>query len=255
MTALPPEFLRVPLAHRALHDAASGRAENSLAAIEAACEAGYGIEIDVQRTADCRAVVFHDDDLLRLTGKGGSIHDVTAAEAGTISLRAGGGTIPTLAECLGAVRGRSPLLVEIKDQSGEMGPATGELERTVAADLEGYAGPVAVMSFNPHSVAAMKRLAPAIARGLVTCAWTREDAPTLGDEAREALAQMTMFGLTGSAFVSHDVHDLRSPELARLKAGGVPILTWTVRSQEQEHLARAVADNITFEGYLPAFPA
>jgi Glycerophosphoryl diester phosphodiesterase len=64
---LPEDFLRLPIAHRAYHDAAAQRPENSLPAIRAAVRAGYGIEIDLQPSADGEAMVFHDDTLERLT--------------------------------------------------------------------------------------------------------------------------------------------------------------------------------------------
>ena len=54
---LHPDFLSVPLAHRALHDVNDGRPENSRAAIRAAIAAGYGIEIDLQLSKDGRAMV------------------------------------------------------------------------------------------------------------------------------------------------------------------------------------------------------
>ncbi len=60
--ALPAAFLAAPLAHRGLHDRTAGRIENSLTAIRAARDAGYGIEIDLQLSADGVAMVFHDDD-------------------------------------------------------------------------------------------------------------------------------------------------------------------------------------------------
>ena len=44
-----------------------------------------------------------------------------------------------------------------------------------------------------------------------------------------------------------------NPTLA-LRARGVPVLSWTVRSPEEEALARTVSDNITFEGYRAALP-
>ena len=60
--------------------------------------------------------------------------------------------MPTFAEVLDIVAGRVPLLVEVKDQDGAMGPAIGPLEHAAAEALAGYYGPVALMSFNPHSV-------------------------------------------------------------------------------------------------------
>lgn len=96
---LPAEFLSVPIAHRALHDVAQNRPENSRAAIRAAIDAGYGIEIDLQLSADGQALVFHDYDMTRLTGQSGPIRLQSAAQAAEISLAKGDGeTIPTLAE-------------------------------------------------------------------------------------------------------------------------------------------------------------
>ncbi|MGD9295280.1 MAG: glycerophosphodiester phosphodiesterase family protein, partial [Roseobacter sp.] len=77
---LPPEFLRLPLAHRALHNVTEGRPENSRAAIRAAIAAGYGIEIDVQRSADHEAMVFHDYDLARLADGPGKIAEHRASD-------------------------------------------------------------------------------------------------------------------------------------------------------------------------------
>ena len=53
-------------AHRGLHG--PGVAENSPTAFALAIAAGVGIECDIQRSADNRAMVFHDWDLPRLTG-------------------------------------------------------------------------------------------------------------------------------------------------------------------------------------------
>ncbi|KUJ76507.1 phosphodiesterase [Ruegeria marisrubri] len=252
---LPRAFLERPIAHRALHDALQGRPENSRAAIRAAIQAGYGIEIDLQLTADGQAMVFHDYDLGRLTGQRGPIRQITAAEAGAIPLLDSDGEgIPTLSEVLGLVAGRVPLLIEFKDQDGAMGPNVGQLEQAAVEVLAGYDGPVALMSFNPHSVAELARLAPDLPRGLVTSAYDPSDwhlPRKVGDHLRE----IPDFDRVGADFISHEVADLNRPRVAELKARGVPILCWTVRSPAQEAEARKVADNITFEDYLAAFPA
>ncbi len=252
--ALDPAFLRLPLAHRGLHDAAGVVIENSRAAVRAAVEAGYGVEVDGQRAADGEAMVFHDEALPRLTGAPGLVADHAAAALGRLRLSGSDETIPTLAEVLAIVGGRAPLLVEVKDQTGVLGPEVGPLEARVAGLLAGYAGPVAVMSFNPHSVAALAAAAPGVARGLTSCAFDGEDW-ALPDYRRAELASLAEAGPTGSSFVSHDKADLASPAVARLKAGGLAVLTWTIRSPAEEALARRVADNITFERYRAAIPA
>lgn len=247
---LPKEFLQRPIAHRALHDVTDGRPENSRAAVRAAVSGGYAIELDVQMSADGRAMTFHDYDLDRLTVDKGPLSQRTSAELGKIALKGGDEGVPTLGEVLEIVSGRVPLLVEIKDQDGALGTNVGPLEEAVAKDLHGYDGPAAVMSFNPHSVAAMRSLSPELARGLVT------EAFPVGEWAvpEERLAELRMipdFERVGASFISHDHKDLSSPHVARLKAQGVPILCWTIRSAEAEMEARKIADNVTFERYLP----
>ena len=255
-TALHPDFLRLPIAHRALHDLAAGRPENSLSAIRAAVAAGYGVEIDLQPSADGVAMVFHDYRLERLTGARGPVCLRSAAELGAIPLTgsAHGDTIPTLAEVLEAVAGQVPLLIEIKDQDGALGPDVGGLSRACAEALAGYQGPVAVMGFNPHSVADFAAHMPGIPVGLTTGRFLSENWPVA--EARlEELRQIPDVAALGASFISHRADALDAARVAELKAGGLPILCWTIRSAGAEAKARNVADNVTFEGYLPAIPA
>lgn len=251
--ALPlPAALRArPIAHRALHDAADGRPENSRAAIRAAIAHGYGIEIDLQLSLDGDAMVFHDYDLGRLTAAQGHLRQKTAAELGEIALKHGDGeTIPTLSEVLDLVAGSVPLLIEIKDQDGAMGTGVGALEFATARALAGYRGDVALMSFNPHAVAALARFAPDRPRGLTTCGFDPLDWPFLTEAACDHLLAIPDYDRVGAGFVSHSVRDLHNPRLAELRADGASILTWTVTSPEIEAEARKFADNITFERYL-----
>lgn len=255
MSALSEAFRHLPIAHRALHDAGQGRPENSRAAIRAAMAAGYGIEIDLQATRDGRAMVFHDYDLGRLTPETGPLRARDAAELSQIPLKGGDEGIPELSEVLTLVGGRVPLLIELKDQHGQMGTTDGVLEEATAGALESYAGPVALMSFNPEMIVRMAALAPDVPRGLVTCAYTADDWPHLRDETRARLRDIPDYDRAGASFVSHDVTDLANPRLAALRKAGAVILCWTVRNPEVEARARAMADNITFERYLAAFPA
>ncbi|MBE9637761.1 glycerophosphodiester phosphodiesterase family protein [Salipiger mangrovisoli] len=250
MTTLPAAFLDRPIAHRALHDLAAGRPENSRAAIAAAIEAGYGIEIDLQLSSDGVPMVFHDERLERLTDARGLLGARDAAELSALRLKGGDEGIPTLAEVLALVAGRVPLLIEIKDQDGALGADVGPLEKSVAEVLQGYAGPVAVMSFNPHSVARMARLAPRVPRGLTTEAFAAEDWPGVPGSRLEELRAIPDYARSGACFISHSWRDLATARVAELKAEGAAILCWTIRTPEQEAEARAVAHNVTFEHYL-----
>jgi len=254
MIPLPPAFLGAPIAHRAYHDRAAGRPENSRAAIQAAITAGYGIEIDIQPSADGRAMVFHDYDLARLTGETGAVKQRGAEELGRLTLLGGKEGIPTLAEVLALVAGRVPLLIEIKDQDGAMGPGVGALEEAVVRDLSRYAGEVALMSFNPHSVAVLSEAMPDRPRGLTTCGYRLENWPLLPKATRTLLRDIPDYGRTGASFISHDARDLDRPRVAELKNEGAAVLCWTIRSPEAEAQARRIARNVTFEGYAAALP-
>lgn len=254
MPDLPSGFLTRPIAHRALHDIKAGKPENSLEAVRAAVEAGYGIEIDIQRSADDVAMVFHDYGLARLTSRTGQVADFTAEELRQIPLRGGQEGIPTLAHVLERVAGAVPLLIEIKDQDGDMGPSVGPVEASVAKALAGYAGPVAVMSFNPFAVEKMAELAPSVPRGLVTAAFRGEHAP-ISASRLAALRAISSYEALGCGFISHNHRDLGDARVSELKASGAHILCWTVRSPAEEAQARKIADNITFEHYRAPFPS
>ncbi|WP_137702674.1 glycerophosphodiester phosphodiesterase family protein [Marimonas lutisalis] len=256
MVPLDPVFRRVPFAHRGLHDTSDRRPENSRAGFRAAIEAGYGIELDLQLSSDGQAMVFHDYALARLTGQSGPVRMHSADQLAQIPLLHGDGEgIPTLPEMLDLVAGRAPLLIELKDQDGAMGRDVGPLEYATAQALSGYRGPVAVMSFNPHAVAAMAQLAPDVPRGLTTCAYDPGDWPLLPQTTCDHLAAIPDYDRVGASFVSHDVADLHNPRLSELRAAGAAILCWTVTSPEIEAEARRIVDNITFEQYLAPLPA
>ncbi|MES2435475.1 MAG: glycerophosphodiester phosphodiesterase family protein [Pseudomonadota bacterium] len=252
---LPAAFLKAPLAHRAYHNRSLGRPENSRGAIKAAIAAGYGIEIDLQLSSDGVVMVFHDEALDRLTPASGLVKHQTAAALSQINLRDCDETIPTLIEILALVAGRTPLLIEIKDQTDTMSDTDGRLESATAALLASYQGPVAVMSFNPHSVAHMARLAPHIPRGLTTSAYDATDWAPLAAKTCAHLREIPDYDRTLSSFISHEAVDLARPRVTDLKSQGAAILCWTIRSPAAEAEARKIAQNITFETYAAALPA
>ncbi|MDD9977845.1 MAG: glycerophosphodiester phosphodiesterase family protein [Boseongicola sp.] len=246
---LRPAFLTRPIAHRGLHNSEEGRPENSRAAAVAAIRHGYGIELDLQLSADGQAMVFHDYALDRLTNGKGAVRQHTASSLSILKLNGCEEGIPTLKEFLTLVSGRVPLLIELKDQDGALGSNVGELEQATAEALDGYEGDVALMSFNPYSAGCFQALAPEIPRGLVTETFLSKEWPVAESRLAE-LTEIPDFMRTGASFISHNVRDLDSKRVRELKDQGASILCWTVRSPEDEVQARKVVHNITFEGYL-----
>jgi glycerophosphoryl diester phosphodiesterase len=234
-----------------MHDVPNGVQENSRPSFEAAIKHGYGIELDLQMSADGEAMVFHDYALDRLTHESGPIQMRTAAELREVRLKIGNDPILDLPELLQLVNGQVPLLIELKDQDGGIGPNVGRLENRVAELLANYRGDAVVMSFNPHSMMVMSEIAPNIPRGLTTCDFNTEFWSMLPRKRAEELAAIPDFDRVRACFISHDHRLLDAAPVTALKARGVPLLCWTVRSAEQEIKARRLADNITFEGYIP----
>ena len=247
---IPKVFIQAPIAHRTLHDVADGRPENSLAGARAAIEHGYGIEIDLQISKDGVPMVFHDYSLERLTDETGAVTQHTAKELRAIQLKGGNEGVPTLEEFLKLVDGRVPLLVEIKDQDGALGPNVGALEQAACSVLKDYDGASALMSFNPHAIAKCAEFAPDIPRGLVTGIFLAKKWLYVPEARRMELVGIPDYDRVGACFISHHVMHLEDAVVTYRKQRGATILCWTVRTAMIEEVARKVADNITFEGYL-----
>lgn len=242
LLAPPPDPARVAwltqkdYAHRGLHGL--GVAENSPAAFRAAIAVGMGIECDIQRSSDGEAMVFHDWELDRLTGQQGPVAARTAAALGKIALTGGADRIPTLRAMLALVKGRAPILIEIKSKRGyDVAVSCAAVKR----ELEDYAGLHAVMSFDPLVGRWFARHSPQTVRGLVM---TEENDRGLTGAMRRKLWLWT----ARPDFLAYDVRDLPSDFAQAQRARGLPLLTWTVRSPELRERALQFADAPIAEG-------
>lgn len=222
----PQDAFPTIVAHRG---ASSTHPENTLPAFEAALELGArAIELDVRLTADGVAVVMHDDEVSRTTDGRGFVHELTAAEvaaldAGTPEAPA---RVPLLEEVLELLSGRAAVVLEIKNLPGEpsfepdresiVGATLAALDRTR------FEGPALIVSFNPASIAAARRLAREVATGFLT----------MDVDPRPALAHAVQAG-----------HDLVLPGAWSLAAAGeeyvreahaagVRVGTWTLDDPE-----------------------
>ncbi len=220
------QILARPIAHRGLHDRARGVIENSVRAAEAAVAHGYGIECDIQLTRDGDAVVFHDDGLDRLTDETGPVNARTAAELATIALRGDGVLIPTLSAYLAMLEGRVPLVIEIKSRfDGETRLAARAIEA-----LARYEGPVALKSFDPAIIAQCRMLGADRPLGLVG---PDERAPKIANQYD---------------FLSWHVGDLAQ---LRSRDEDLPVMSWTIRTREDEASASRFKAQIIFESFRP----
>jgi len=238
-----------PIAHRGLHDAAAGVIESTATAFNAAIAGGYGIETDLQLSADGEAMVYHDDALGRLTEDSGRLADLTVAQLKVVRYKVGRDRILTLGELCDLVAGRVTLLLELKSRfDGDLG-----LVQRVAAVLKRYAGPVAVMSFDPALVGGFRTITPRLTRGIVAerC-YADSEWDQLPSYAKWRMGHLLHAPRSRPMFIAYRVKDLPAPApwIART-ISGLPLLTWTVRSEADRRTAARWTDQVIFEGFRP----
>ena len=238
-----------PVAHRGLHDEKNGVIENTPSAVQAAIAANYGIEVDVQITADGEAMVHHDDVLGRLTDGEGRLDQFTAAELKQIAFRGTADRMMTLGELCDLNGGRTTMLVELKSKFD----GDDRLPSRVAEVLANYPGPVAPMSFDPSQMGILERTSPKLVRGIIAAKYRPHPYWDLMPAWMRLGMGYLVTALTARPqFVAYAIADL--PAAAPLFARHVlsmPLLTWAVRTPSERQRAARWADQMIFEGFRP----
>ena len=238
-------FDRTLFAHRGLHSNDSRFPENSLIAFRLAREAGYGVELDVQFTADRQVVVFHDDTLLRMCGVDRRVDELTYAQLQELTLLDSDQRIPLLTEVLEVLDGAT-VLCEFKPMRSY--PDTSLCEATLPI-LEGYKGQFCVESFNPLMIRWFRRNAPHVIRGILSKRFAEEDKvpPTLA----ALLGALCTNFLSRPDFIAYQHTDRDQPFFRFCRLFRPMTLSWTVRSQEELNTCSDAFDSHIFEGFLP----
>ena len=238
-----------PIAHRGLHDAQRGIIENTVTAFETAISANYGIETDLQISADGEAMVHHDDALGRLTEGTGRLAELSAPELKRVKFKATADRILTLSELLDLVAGRATLLLELKSHFN----SDARLLTRAANVLSAYRGPAALMSFDPELIELARYRYPALVRGIVAQRhYSHSEWKELPASARRNMGLLLHVPRSRPQFIAYSVRDLPAgPPLLMRALWKLPLLTWTVRSDEDRKRAARWADQVIFEGCRP----
>lgn len=227
------------IAHRGLHNEEAP--ENSLKAFQNAIDKHYAIELDVNLIADNTVVVFHDTKLSRMTGKDKYIQNLTEEDLINTNLLNSNEKIPTLKQVLDLVNGQVPLLIEIKS-----GTKVGALEKETYELLKDYKGEIAIMSFNPYSLKWFKTHAPQIVRGQLSSYFKGEK---LSFFKKSMLKRLHINRISDPNFIAYDCKNL--PNRFVKKYEKLPLLAWTVESQEEYLRVVKYCDNIIFQNFIP----
>lgn len=225
------------VAHRGLFEPGTEREENTVAAVAAAKQAGYAVEIDVRTSADDIIMVFHDDTLERLTDGEGQVAKWGVKQLQALTVANTGRGMPTLPEVLEEIDNEVPLFIELKS------PNHDDIQKVCAGVrhcFEGYKGPVAVMSFDPRIVAWFREYMPKYPRGAI-----------LGREVllnwKKRMLIPFWMRKAKPDFIACDINLLPNSFCMNWRSKGKPLLTWTVRDKKMELIAREHADALIFE--------
>jgi glycerophosphoryl diester phosphodiesterase len=245
-----PDWLTArPIAHRGLHDRARGIIENMPGAAAAAIDGNFGIECDIQLTADGEAMVHHDDALGRLTEGSGALLAMTSGQLKAVRFKDTSERMMSLGDLCALVAGRVPLVIEVKSHfDGDR-----QLVTRMSEVLGAYRGPAVGMSFDPDQVLALREKMPKLPRGIIAeRTYDEADWPEATPAQRQGMLHLRHAFRTRPHFVAYWVDELPAPApwIAR-NIFGLPLLTWTVRTPEQRERAARYADQMIFEGFRP----
>ena len=233
-------LVETPVAHRGFHDKKSP--ENSLSAFKNAIDKGYNIELDVQMLSDGTVAVFHDESLSRMTGNDGYLKFLTKEDLKMLTLKDSKETIPTLEEVLDFVNGKAPIIIEIKNKS-----KVGKLEQKVIDLLKNYKGEYAICSFNPLVLSYFKENAPKILRGQLAGSLKGEKLSLIKKWALRGMWLTKKLNLAD--FIMYEAKALPTHRLGKLKK--LPLLAWTVKTQQEYLRVVKYSDNVIFENFEP----
>lgn len=224
------ELLRRPFAHRGVH---SEHPENSMPAFQRAIELNFGIELDIHLTSDGQLVVFHDDNLKRMTGVNEFIKLLTYQQIQEYKLNNTECKIPLLIDVLDLVKGRVPILIEIKTNNNmnKLVPALKNL-------LDNYKGKTFIQSFDPFALRKCYKAMPNIMRGQLSSFFAGE---RLKFYKKIPIKKLFFKNFSHIDFVSYNLDNLPNKYVNKMD---IPVLAWTVRNQEDYKKAKLNANNI-----------
>ena len=232
-------FLKQSLiAHRGYHNINKGIPENSILSFEEAIKRQLIIELDVHILKDGNVVVFHDDNIKRMTGIDQNIKEMNYNEIKEVRLQNTNQKIPLFKDVLKIVNGKVPVIIELKNDV-----RYGVLEKEVINILHNYKGKYAVKSFNPFSIRYIKKHSPNIIRGLIISTNKRKKASKL---KRLFLNTMLLNYIADPDFISCNIKLLPNNNIKKLRMNKL-ILGWTIRSEKDLEFAQKYCDNFICE--------
>lgn len=250
------EIARHRYAHRGLYNNEAGVPENSLLAFRAACEKGFGSEVDVHLTADNQLVVVHDSALDRLCGVQKIVEESTLEELRGLRLLATDEQIPTFEEVLevyawsGSGELPAPLIIEAKTRNNNAEQLTAKIME--ALDLRPVRA--CIQSFDPRVLQWLRQNRPEMLRGQLSENFLIDRQTKHMNIATRAGATALFGNSVGRPdFIAYKFEDRKNP-FVKLACNtmGAHLITWTVRNEEDMIASELEGAPVIFEGFVPS---
>lgn len=225
------EFLTKRLiAHRGMHSKKLNIPENSIKAFKRAIDYKFPIELDLHLLKDKKVVVFHDDNLKRMTGVDKDLKDVSYDEIKDLKLKGTDNYIPLFTNVLNLVNGKVPLLIELKIDN-----KVGLLEEEFLKIIKSYKGDYAVQSFNPNCLYFINKKNSKIKIGILIS--------NAKDEKDKNLKykRLLLKPFINYDFLSLDIKDLKNKE-NKSKRNKL-VLGWTIKNKKELENNKDYYDN------------
>lgn len=216
-------FLKdIEIAHRGLWN--TKFPENSIGAFKNSIGKNLPIELDVHLLKDNTLVVFHDDNLKRMTGQNLQIKDCNYEDIKKLKLLNTEYTIPTFEEVLQLVNGKVLIDIEIKTDVNSF-----KVCKKLCELLKNYEGPILIKSFNPIFIAWFRFHKSYYTRGLLV---SKLKNVKINKLIKYICYKMHLNFLVKPDFIAFNLKDLPNRKIEKLYSKGVPILLWTVNKNE-----------------------
>lgn len=229
------------IAHRGYHN--PSQPENTMGAFENAIKEGFNIELDLHLSKDDQVIVFHDDDMERLTGVKGKPEDSTYEELLKLNILGTEAKIPLFKDVLNLINGQVGIVIELKTNSVKNELLVAKLMEL----LKGYKGDYVVQSFDPTLVSKVRKANKDIIRGQLVCDFRQVKG--MAKWKSFLLRKLHLNFLSKPDFINTEQHYYTS-KIKRIHKRK-PVICWTVRSKEEQVAAEKIFDKIIFEKFNP----
>lgn len=199
------------IAHRGIYDNIEFP-ENSFLSCLLAKKEKLPIELDVRYTKDKKLVIFHDNNLYRMTGINKKVNKSTFDEIKNFSLAKTKYKIPLLEDILSLINGNVLLNLEIKEKNTDI---CLELVKI----LDNYNGTFIISSFYPNIISWFRKNRPNYIIGLIV--------------GVDFSSRFGIFDYCKADFIAISKKQVKFKKIQKKRNAGTIILTWTIQNKEE----------------------